>query len=68
MNASSLRKPKRCSARISNTSSAVISDARDQRQPEQQFERDRGAEHFGQVAGDDRDLAQEPQHDVTGRL
>ena len=34
-----------------------------QRQAEQQIERDRRADHFGQVAGGDRDLAQHPQHD-----
>ena len=36
-------------------------DSGDQRQPEQQLEPDRGADHLGQVAGDNGDLAQQPQ-------
>ena len=30
----------------------------DERNPEQQLQRDGGADHFGEVAGDDRDFAQ----------
>ena len=38
-------------------------DAPDQRQAEQQVERDGRADHFGEIAGGDRDLAEDPQHD-----
>ncbi len=38
-------------------------DAPDERQAEQQVERDGGADHFGQVAGGDGDLAEDPQND-----
>ena len=41
--------------------------APEQRKPEEQVERDRRAEHLGQVAGRDRDLAQHPEHDRRGR-
>ena len=34
--------------------------APDQRQSEQELQRDRGADHFGEVAGDDRQLARHP--------
>ena len=38
-------------------------DAPHQRQAEQQIQRDGRADHLGQIAGRDRDLAQQPQHD-----
>ena len=38
-------------------------DAPDQREAEEQVERDRGADDFGEVAGGDRDLAEEPEDD-----
>ena len=37
-----------------------------QRQPKQQVERHRRADHLGQIAGDDRDLAQQPQRHRDG--
>ena len=42
--------------------------APDQRHAEQQVERDRRADDFGQVARDDRDFAENPQHDGDGLL
>ena len=38
-------------------------DAPDERQAEEQVERDRRAEHLGEVAGGDGDLAEDPQDD-----
>ncbi len=38
-------------------------DAGDERQPEEKIERNGGAENFGQVAGGNRHLAQEPERD-----
>ena len=38
-------------------------DAPDQRQAEEQVERDGRADHFGQIAGGDRDLAEQPEDD-----
>ena len=38
--------------------------AADQGNAEQQFQRDRGADHLGQIAGDDRRLAGEPQQEI----
>ena len=59
--ASSLRKPRCCSIRISRTSSAVRHTPQTSGSAEQQLQRDGGADHLGQVAGDDRDLAQQPE-------
>ena len=42
-------------------------DAPDQRDAEQQIERDRGADHLGEVAGGDRDLAEDPEHEADRR-
>ena len=33
----------------------------DERNPEEQIERDGRADHFGQIAGGDRDLAKDPE-------
>ena len=38
--------------------------AADQRNAEQELQRDRRADHLGQVAGDDRQLAGDPEHEV----
>ena len=36
-------------------------DAEQERHVEQKLERDRGADHLGEIAGDDGDLAEQPQ-------
>ena len=41
-------------------------DAPDERETKQQVQRDRRADHFGQIAGRNRDLAENPQPIVTG--
>ena len=41
-------------------------DAPDQRNPEQQVQRDGRADHLGQVAGGDGDLAEHPEHEAHG--
>ena len=38
--------------------------AADQGNAEQQFQRNRGADHLGQIAGDDRGLAGQPEHEI----
>ena len=43
------------------------SDADDERHVEEQIERDRGADHLGEVAGGDGDLADHPEEPDDGR-
>ena len=46
-----------------STSSAVRQHAPDERQAEEEIERDGGADDFREVAGGDRDFAEDPEHD-----
>ena len=46
---------------MSSTSSAVMSDALDERDAEEQVERDGRADHFGEVARGDGDFGKEPE-------
>ena len=58
--ASMVRMPKRCKAEQQQHVEAGDDDGPEQRDVEQQVEGDGAAQHFGQVAGADRDFAHQP--------
>ena len=60
-NASITRMPSRVNHSNKQRVGGGQEHAREQRDMEQQVQSDGGAQHFGQIAGGDRDLAQHPQ-------